>query len=71
MSKLIVVKEYWIDDSHPSDDSIMDGIRIANAENCIVRINWHFPYSGSYCLTIRKEMTFEECKSKLPRCYPV
>lgn len=65
------IKEYWTDNSHPSDDNIMYGIHIANTEHCIVRINWSFPYSGSYCMTIREGMTLEKCKEQLPKCYPV
>lgn len=68
---MIEIKEYWTDDSTPSDDAIMNGISIADTEHCIVQIHWAFPYSGNYCLTIREGMTLEECKNQLPKCYPV
>ena len=66
-----LIKEYVCDDIRPSDEEILEGIEIANKENCIVRLTWYFPYSGNYKLEIEKGMTIEECKNKLPRCYPV
>ena len=66
-----LVKEYLCDDSIPNDEEIKECIEIANAEDCIVKLKWFFPYSGWYELKVSKGMTFEECKSKLPKCYPV
>ena len=67
-----LVKDYMCDDIRPTDEEILECIDIANKEeNCIVRLNWYFPYSGKYKLEINKGDTFEECKSKLPKSYPV
>lgn len=67
-----LVKDYMCDDIRPTDEEILECIDIVNKEeNCIVRLNWYFPYSGKYKLEINKGDTFEECKSKLPKRYPV
>ncbi len=66
-----LIKEYLCDDHIPSDEEILQGIEIANSEDCIVRLKWFFPYSGQYKLHITKGMTLEDCKDKLPKCYPL
>ena len=65
------VAEFRCDNSTPTDDEIKEGIEFANANDCIVKLTWFFPYSGWYKLFIRKGMTFEECKGKLPKVYGV
>ena len=66
-----LIKEYECDARTPSDEEILHGIEIANSEDCIVKLKWFFPYSGWYSLSIQKGMSFEECKNKLPKVYPV
>ena len=66
-----LVMEYKCDNRTPTDDEIREGIEIANANDCIVRLTWFFPYSGWHKLLIKKDMTFEECKEKLPNVYGV
>lgn len=66
-----LIKEYICDGITPSDDEIKEGIKIANTEDCIVKLAWFYTYSGWYKLFIRKGMTFEECKDKLPKVYAV
>ncbi len=66
-----LIKNYKCDSSTPSDEEIKEGLDIASTEHCIVRLNWFFPYSGHYHMDITEGMTFEECKEKLPKRYPV
>lgn len=66
-----LIKNYKCDGQTPSNEEIQEGMQIAKAENCIVRLNWFFPYSGHYKLDITSDMTFEDCKDRLPKCYPV
>ena len=68
-----LVKEYLHDGSWitPNDEEIKECMEIANNEDCIVRLRWFVNYSGWYTLEVSKGMTFEECKSQLPTCYPV
>ena len=65
------VAEFRCDNSIPTDDEIREGIDFANANNCIAKLTWFYPYSGWYKLLIEKGMTFEECKEKLPKVYAV
>lgn len=66
-----LIKDYICDDIIPTDEEILECIDIVNKEeNCIIRLNWYF-YSSKYTLEINKGATFEECKSKLPKSYPV
>jgi hypothetical protein len=66
-----LVKEYECDKRTPSDEEILQGIEIANSEDCIVNLKWFFPCSGWYTLRITKGMTLESCIAKLPKRYPV
>lgn len=66
-----LVKEYLCDDRTPTDNEIMESIKIANEEECIVKLKWFYPYNGWHRLYIKKDMTFEECKAKLPKVYGV
>lgn len=66
-----LVKEYLCDNRTPDNEEIKECIDIVNSEDCIVKLKWFFPYSGWYELKISKGMTFEECKNKLPKRYPV
>ena len=66
-----LIKEYECEKSAPSNEEILEGIEAANREDCVVKLRWFFPYSGWYELSITKGMTFEECKDKLPKVYPV
>ena len=68
---MLLIKEYQCDNRTPSDEEIREGMQIAAEEHCIVRLNWFFPYSGHYHLNIKEDMTFEDCKAKLPRVYGV
>lgn len=65
------IKEYLCDGRKPTDDEIREGIIIADTENCVVKLNWFYPYSGNYDLCIIPGMSFDECQKKLPKCYPV
>ena len=66
-----LIKEYLCDGSTPCDEELLEGLDIVSKEDCIVRLKWFFPYSGWYDLTLKRGMTFEECKSKLPNFYGV
>ena len=66
-----LVKEYLCDDRTPTDNEIMESLKIANEEECVVKLKWFYPYNGWHRLFIKKDMTFEECKSKLPKVYGV
>ena len=65
------IKNYMADDQIPNDQEINQCIQIANTENCIVHLEWYFPYSGFYSVNIIKGMTYEDVQNKIPRSYPV
>ena len=66
-----LVQNYRADGRTPTDDEINQCIEIANRDDCIVCLEWYFPYSGRYSVNIVKGTTYEEVKNKLPKCYPV
>lgn len=66
-----LVRNYRTDGKTPTDDEINQCIEIANREDCIVHLEWFFPYSGRYKVDIIKGMTYETVKNKLPKYYPV
>ena len=67
-----LVKEYLCNNRIPSDEEIKECISIVeNEENCIVELKWFFPYNGWHKLYVEKGMTFEQCKAKLPKAYPI
>ena len=66
-----LIKEYLCDHSTPSDEEIMECLKIVNNEDCIVKLTWFFPYNGWHKLFVERGMTFEECKDKLPKCYGI
>lgn len=66
-----LIKEYYSDSTTPTDSELHNCLEIAKTEHCIVILYWYFPYSGSYSLEITEDMTFEDCKNNLPKCYPV
>ena len=66
-----LIKEYLCDYSTPSDDEIMECLKIVNNEDCIVKLTWFFPYNGWHKLFVKRGMTFEECEKKLPKCYGI
>ena len=65
------VKEYLCDKSTPSDEEIRECLEIVNKEDCVVKLTWFVRYNGWHKLHITSDMTFEECKSKLPKFYGV
>lgn len=59
---MIPVKEFrpsFIGD--PTDDELLEGIEIANSDNCIVRIG----HVGRHGIEIAPGMTLEDCKARL------
>lgn len=66
-----LIKNYKCDNTTPTNEEIREGMCIAQSEDCIVRLNWFFPYSGHYKLDITSGMTFEDCCDKLPKIYPI
>lgn len=66
-----LVQSYRADGRIPTDDEINQCIEIVNRDDCIVNLEYYFPYSGRYSVDIVKGMTYTEIKNKLPKCYPV
>lgn len=66
-----LVQSYRADGRTPTDDEINQCIEIANREDCIVHLEWFYPYSGKYSVDINKGTTYETVKNKLPKCYSV
>ena len=59
---MIEVKEYrptFLGD--PTDEELLEGIKIADSSNCIVRIG----HVGRHGIEIAPGMTLEECKQRL------
>lgn len=65
------VKEYICDNDTPEDKEIIECINIVNKEQCIVKLKWFFPYNGWHRMYIKQDMSFNDCKSKLPKVYGV
>lgn len=66
-----LVKEYICDERTPSDVEIKECMQVAAHENCIVKLMWFFPYNGWNHILIDSDMTFEDCKARIPRRYGV
>lgn len=62
-----LMKEYKTAFVTPSDEEIKEGIEMAKAENCVVRICYFVPYSGCYHLDIEPDSTFEQCYNLIHR----
>ena len=65
------IKEYLCDKKIPSDEEIRECLEIVEEEDCIVKLTWFVRYNGWHNLLIKNGMTFEECKSKVPKIYGV
>ena len=65
------IKEYLCDKKIPSDEEIRECLEIVSKEDCIVKLSWFVPYNGWQKMLVEKGMTFEECKSKVPKFYGV
>lgn len=61
------IKEYLCYARIPSDEEIRECLEIVQKEDCVIRLI----YNGHCKLHITSKMTFEECKSKLPKFYGV
>ena len=61
------IKEYLCDKRTPSDEEIRECLEIVQKEDCVIRLI----YNGHCKLHITNKMTFEECKSKVPKFYGV
>ena len=65
------IKEYLCDKETPSDEEIRECLEIVSKEDCIVKLTWFVRYNGWHKLHITSDMTFEDCKDKLPKIYGV
>lgn len=65
-----LIKEYLCD-WQPSEEEIREGMRTAQTESCVVRLNWFVGYSGWYRVIINEDTSFEECVKQIPKCYSV
>ena len=65
------IKEYKCDGRTPTDKELLMSIKIASDDNCIVKLNWFFPYTGNYSIEISSDMTLDMCKERLPKFYPL
>ena len=54
-----------------SDEEMRECLEIVSKEDCIIKLTWFVRYNGWHNLLIKDGMTFEECKSKLPKFYGV
>ena len=63
---MIPIKYFWCE--RPKDEEIHEAMHIVENEDCVVIIKWEafrYPYS----MTVRKGMSFEECKKQIPTVY--
>ena len=65
------IKEYLCDKRIPSDEEIRECLEIVQNENCVIKLTWFVRYNGWHNLLIKNDMTFEECKDKIPKFYGV
>lgn len=63
-----LIKEYLCN-GHPSDDEIIESLEILAKEDCIIKLTWFIRYNGWHKIFIKKDMTLEECKDRLPKRY--
>lgn len=68
---MIRIENYQCDGTAPTKEEVRQCVEISTSSGCIVRLNWYFPYSGAYQLSVEPGMTYEECIEKLPKVYPV
>ena len=52
----------------PTNEEICEAMNLAENEDCIVIINWT-AFGYPYSMTVRKGMSFEQCKSQIPEVY--
>lgn len=63
---MIPIRYFWSEE--PTNEEIYEAMSIVENEHCVVVIKWtafRYPYS----MTVRKGMSFEQCKSQIPTVY--
>jgi len=58
-----------IGNKSPSVEDIAEAILYASENNCLVKIEWHIPYSGSYSRVVHGDSNVQEIKDSLPKVY--
>lgn len=63
---MIPIRYFWSE--KPTDEEIYEAMSIVENEYCVVVIKWT-AFRYSYSMTVRKGMSFEQCKSQIPTVY--
>lgn len=66
-----LIKTYLCDDITPSPEELKQAIHISRTEHCFVELQWVFPNSGKYSITIDEEMSYEDVENSLPKIYAI
>ena len=60
------IKYFW--NKVPTNEVIYEAMNFVKNEKCVVVINWT-ALGYSYSMTVRKGMSFEQCKSQIFKVY--
>lgn len=63
---MIPIKYFWSE--HPDDNELNEALKIVETEDCVVIIRWSV-FRSTYQLTVRRGMSFEDCKKQIPTVY--
>lgn len=64
---MIPIKYFWSEKS-PTNEEIYESMKLVENEDCVVIVQWtafRYPYK----MTVRKGMSFEQCKKQIPTIY--
>lgn len=64
---MIPIKYFW-SECPPTDEEIYEAMSLVENEDCVVIIQW-IVFRYPYKMTVRKGMSFEQCKNQKPTSY--
>lgn len=66
------VYEFYCDNGKPTEEELVEAIKLANDDDCYVRLNY-LPnkYTGWRTIVINSDVSLEFCKSCIPSVFPV
>lgn len=62
--------KYFMCENTPNDKDICEAMDLVEKEDCVVVIKW-IVFKSTYLMTIRKGMTFDECRIQIPTVYGI
>jgi hypothetical protein len=62
-------KTYLCD--YPKDEDILEAMEIVKRDNCVIKLQWNIPHSGTYFAIVAHDSTLESVKKQIPRVYGI